>query len=184
MKTITTTHWVTLDGYVDGLGGAMDWIRADDEMRDYEMAVVAGADTLLLGRGTYEDFLGYWPSVAADASADPGQRAYAQRLDVMHKVVVSRTLETASWPESNILRELTAESVDRLKQGTGSLVVYGSVQVVRELVRLRLIDEVHLLVHPLMVGSGTPLFDDRVELERVRVEAFASGVTLGVYRLG
>ena len=77
---------------------------------------------------------------------------------------------------------LTAESVGRLKAGAGSIVVYGSVTVVRELVRLRLVDEVHLLVHPLTVGSGTLLFDTRVELEPIRQQVFASGVTLMVLR--
>lgn len=184
MKTLITTHWVTLDGYVAGPEGALDWIRADDDLMRYEMALVNGADTLLLGRGTYGDFSGYWPTVAADATAEPGQRVYAQRLDRLKKVVASRTLDVASWPESEILRDVTTDSIGKLKQGPGTIIVYGSVQVVRELARLRLADEIHLLVHPLTVGSGTPLFDTRVDLERVRVEPFVSGVTLAVYRLG
>ena len=57
MKTIVTTHWVTLDGYVAGPGGSMDWIRADSDMERYELALVNESDTLLLGRGTYEDFV-------------------------------------------------------------------------------------------------------------------------------
>lgn len=184
MKTLVTTHWVTLDGYVAGPGDSMDWIRADDDLRDYELALVNGADTLLLGRGTYGDFLGYWPAVARDPSAEPSQRAYAQRLDQLHKLVASRTLTEGTWPTSAVISDLTAESVAQLKAGVGSIVVYGSVTVVRELVRLRLVDEVHLLVHPLTVGSGTLLFDTRVELEPIRQQVFASGVTLMVFGLG
>jgi dihydrofolate reductase len=184
MKKLITTHWVSLDGYVDGPGGSMDWLRVDEEMMAYEQAMVADADTLMLGRGTYGDFAGYWPGVARNEAADPNERRYAQRLDRMRKVVVSRTLQSAAWPETDVLGELTAESVGRLKAGEGTIVVYGSVKVVRELVRLRMVDEVHLLVHPLTVGSGTLLFDMRVELELVRVQPFASGATLGVYRLG
>lgn len=182
MKKLVTTHWVTLDGYVAGPGDAMDWIRADDDMMAYEQALVGGADTLLLGRGTYGDFAGYWPNVARDPSAAPGQRNYAQRLDQMHKVMASRTLTAGAWPQTEVIGELTAASIGRLKAGTGSIVVYGSVTVVRELVRLRLVDEVHLLVHPLTVGSGTLLFDTRVELEPIRQQPFASGVTLMVLR--
>jgi dihydrofolate reductase len=183
MKTIVTTHWVTLDGFVSGPGDSMDWIRADEDLMNYEMALVKSADTLLLGRGTYEDFAGYWPAVARDSAADPSQRSYAQRLDQMQKVVVSRSLTKPAWPESKVMRQLSTTGVGELTSGDGTIVVYGSVQVVRELARLRLIDEIHLLVHPLAVGSGTPLFDTRVELELRRSQAFASGVMMSVYGL-
>jgi dihydrofolate reductase len=183
MKTIVTTHWVSLDGYVAGPDGSMDWIRADSDMERYELDLVGGADTLLLGRGTYEDFAAYWPLVARDGSAEAGQRRYAQRLDEMQKVAVSRTLSAPAWPQTELMGELSAESVGRLKAGDGAIVVYGSVQVVSQLVQLRLVDEIHLLVHPLTLGSGTRLFDQRVELERVRLQPFSTGVALMVYRL-
>src|SRR5688500_7944664 len=105
MKKLITTHWVSLDGYVDGPSGSMDWLRVDEEMMAYEQAMVADADTLMLGRGTYGDFAGYWPGVARDDAAVPEQRRYAQRLDQMLKVMVSRSLQSAAWPETEVLGE-------------------------------------------------------------------------------
>jgi dihydrofolate reductase len=186
MRKLIYTAWTTLDGYIAGPAGEMDWIRGDEEMSAYEIGVVSDADTLMLGRQTYLDFAGYWPAAAKDPSKPQWERTYGARVDGLHKVVVSRTLKEAPWQEATILNELTAEKVAALKGGTGkNIVMYGSASVVQQLAAMGLVDEFHLLVHPLVLGGGRLLFeniDGRVELERAAAEPFKSGVVKLVYR--
>ncbi len=186
MKKLIYTAWVTADGYVAGPAGEMDWILGDAQMSEYEIGVVSDADTLMLGRQTYLDFAGYWPATARNTQAPKWEQTYGRKVDALHKVVVSRTLKEARWGEASIIPELTREAVESLKAGSGkNIVMYGSVAVLQQLAGMELVDEFHLLVHPVLVGGGRRLFehiDNRLELERATVDAFASGVTLTVYR--
>lgn len=186
MRKLIYSAWITLDGYVDGPNGEMDWIRGDEEMSRYETGLVSDADTLMLGRQTYLDFAGYWPATAKNPDAPAWEQAYGQKVDQLHKVVVSRTLKDTIWKEASILAELSTDAVADLKAGPGkNIVMYGSVGVLQQLAKMGLVDEYHLLVHPLLVGGGRRLFeriDERVDLERVEVAPFPSGATLMVYR--
>ncbi len=187
MRKLIYTAWTTLDGYIAGPEGEMDWIRGDDEMSAYEIGVVSDADTLMLGRQTYLDFAGYWPAAAKDPSKPAWERAYGAKVDALRKIVVSRTLKETPWQDATILRELTADKVMALKNGgTGkNIVMYGSAGVVQQLAGMGLVDEFHLLTHPLVLGGGRLLFeniDKRIELERAAAEPFKSGVVKLVYK--
>jgi len=96
MRKIITTTWVTLDGYIAGPNGEMDWIGEiyDEAMGAYESELVSEADTLLLGRVTYQSFAGSWPHVPDSPSASEGEKAYARTLNATRKTVFSRTLES------------------------------------------------------------------------------------------
>lgn len=184
MRKLIYSAWITLDGYVDGPKGEMDWIRGDGQMSQYEIGLVSDADTLMLGRQTYLDFAGYWPAVARNPDAPEWEQTYARKIDQLHKLVVSRSLEDTIWKQASILSDLSA--VSTLKAGTGkNIVMYGSVGVLQQLTRLGLVDEYHLLVHPVLMGGGRRLFegiDQRLDLERVEVTPFPGGATLTVYR--
>lgn len=193
MRRIVTTMWITMDGLVDGDGGAeINWLRGDSQLMRYEISLVEGADTLLLGRKTFNDFASYWPRMArgtvpeADRLPMPEvlQRAYGRRLDAMDKVVVSASGNAADWQHSRAMRSLDQHDVLALKQETGGdIVVYGSLSLVNELAGQGLIDEYQLLVHPIYLGKGTPLFSSgAVGLRLVAVEPFESGVVLMTYR--
>jgi dihydrofolate reductase len=187
MGKLIYTAWTTLDGFIAGPEGEMDWIRGDEEMSAYEIGVVSDADTLMLGRQTYLDFAGYWPATAKDPSKPAWERTYGAKVDALHKIVVSRTLNETPWQDATILRELTVEKVTALKSaGTGgNIVMYGSAGVLQQLAGLGLVDEFHVLVHPVVLGDGRLLFeniDKRLELERVAAEPFKSGVVKLVYR--
>ena len=188
MRKIITTTWVTLDGYIAGLNGEMDWIGEiyDDAMGKYESDLVSQADTLLLGRVTYESFAGSWPHVPDNPSASEGEKEYARKLNAMRKIVFSRTLEKAEWNNSRLMKEVNAEEIANMKQEQGrDMVIYGSASIVQTLTNLGLIDEYQLLVHPVVLGSGKLLFKDikdRVNLKLLQAKTFPSGVVALYYR--
>ena len=188
MRRIITTTWVTLDGFIAGPHGEMDWVGEiyDDAMGAYEYELVNAADTLLLGRVTYESFAGSWPHVPDNADTSEGEKAYARRLNAMRKVVFSRTLERAEWSNSTLMNEVTPEAIEDLKREPGGdMLIYGSASLVQALTSLGLIDEYQVLVHPVVLGGGKPLFGalmDQVKLKLVGTKTHPSGVVLLTYQ--
>ena len=173
-----------VDGLVAGPNDEMDWLSVDDEMLAYEIDLVTDAGTLLLGRSTYGDFASSWPAVAKDTAADENQRTYAQRVDAMDKVVVSRSGNTADWNNTQLLTDLDLDTITVLQSQPGEdIVVYGSLSLVNALDGLGMIDEYHLLIHPLLLHNGKPLLHgvDSRHLELASADAFHSGVILAKY---
>src|SRR5881396_3041386 len=117
MRNIITTTWVSLDGYIAGPNGEMDWVAEnyDDAMATYENEIVSQADTLLLGRVTYQSFAGAWPHVPDNPAASKGEKEYARKLDRMRKIVFSRTLETVEWNNSTLLHEISPDDIVAVK---------------------------------------------------------------------
>lgn len=185
MRRIIVSMWTTLDGYVADPQDEMPWLALDERMMDYEISLVNDAEALLLGRVTHSDFAGAWPKTARDESVDPATRAYAQRVDEMPKIVVSRSGATAAWANSSLVESLDKDSVTALKRGgDGDLVVYGSLSVIAALRAIDMIDEYHLLLHPTTIGEGKALFPADQAPARLRlrsVEQFPSGVALMRY---
>jgi dihydrofolate reductase len=184
MRKIITTTWISLDGFIAGPDNAMDWVMVDQDMGQYEDEIVSAADTLLLGRVTYESFAGSWPHVPDNPDVSEGERDYARKLNAMRKVVFSKTLTSADWNNSTLLREIAPAEIEKMKQEPGrDMLVYGSASIVGELTNHGLIDEYQLLVHPVILGAGKPLFQDIAEkqdLELVKTKPFSSGV-MGLY---
>lgn len=185
MRRIIVSMWTTLDNFVAGPNDEMDWLRVDGEMMAYEQSFIDDADILMLGRSTFGDFAGYWPKAARDPKAEPAERAYAQRVDDMKKIAVSASGKVAEWRNAEVLSKVDNDEIERLKRGSGGdIVIYGSLSVIDALLRLNLVDEFHLLVHPIVLGKGKPLFDKArpVALELLSAEPFKSGVVLMKYR--
>jgi dihydrofolate reductase len=188
MRNIITTTWVTLDGYIAGPKGEMDWVAEnyDDAMAAYENEIVSQADTLLLGRVTYQSFAGSWPHVPDNPSASEGEKAYARQLNAMRKLVFSRTLESVEWNNTTLRKEVIPEEIKQLKQEPGrDLLIYGSASIIQTLTNHGLIDEYQVLVHPLIVGGGKPLFQHiqhQVKLKLVNTKTHPSGVVVLSYQ--
>ncbi|MEV4121998.1 dihydrofolate reductase family protein [Micromonospora sp. NPDC049645] len=186
MRKIVVSMWATLDGFVAGPNDEMDWLLPDEQLQKYEQDLVDNASALLLGRVTHRDFAGHWPRVAQDPDQPDEVRGYAQRLDALEKFVVSASGDTATWGDSRRLSQVDPDEIADIKAGAGGdVVVYGSLTLIRSLADLRLIDELHLLVHPLFLRQGKALFgggQPPARLELVSVEPFASGVVLLKYR--
>ncbi len=187
MRKVIVSMWVTLDGFIAGPNNEMDWIGAvyDDAMGKYEDDVVSAADMLLLGRLTYESFAGSWPKVPDNPSVSEGEKAYARKLNAMRKIVFSRTLDKAEWNNSTLVREIVPQEIAKMKQAPGKdMVIYGSASIVQAFTNLGLIDEYQILVHPVILGSGKPLFKNitkPVNLKLLRAEHRKSGVAVLYY---
>ncbi|GAB3685666.1 dihydrofolate reductase family protein [Angustibacter aerolatus] len=188
MRRIVTTHWVSLDGFISGPDDDMSFVGRtfDERMGEYQGQIIEGRDVLLLGRRTYDSFAGAWPQRAVADDTAPEERAYAQRLGAMRKVVVSSTLTDPEWEHTEVWPELTRERVDALKaEDGGDVLVYGSGRLVSALTDLGAVDEYQTLLQPVVLGGGTRQLggvDGRTDLELVRAETFPSGVVLLVHR--
>jgi dihydrofolate reductase len=186
MRKVIVTMWVTLDGFIAGPNDDMSWIIVDDAMGAYEDAMVSAADTLILGRVTYQSFAGAWPHVPDNPAASEGEKEYARKVNSLHKIVFSKTLETVEWNNSTLLHEINPDDIVALKNEVGKdIVIYGSASIVQALTTLGLIDEYQLLVHPVVLGGGKRLFkegSDRTALRLVETKTFDSGVVLLTYQ--
>ena len=191
---LTTMTQVTVDGVMQGNGGASDEDRRGGFERggwalpnfDSETAALVGqvyqrAAAFLFGRRTYEIFAGSWGVVD-----DPNMNPVAQALNTRPKYVASTTLTDPRWADTTVLSGDVAAAVGELKaKPGGELQVVGSLSLVRWLLDNDLVDEITLLTYPVVVGQGTRLFPDSgpdLALELVESRATASGVTIQVYR--
>ena len=186
MKKLVVSNWISLDGYISDPNGALDWILGDGRLAQYETELMQQVDTTLFGRRTYEQLSAYWSAVANNPQAMDWEKPYAEMINAAHHVVVSHSLGDANWGRSTIWRDLDTMTVETLKGGSGkSILMFGSASIVQQLTRLGLIDEYHLLVHPVLLGSGTRLFDamdPRKMLKRIDVEPFESGIIKMVFQ--
>ena len=177
MRKIVASFFISLDGVVER-PDQWHFPYFNDEMGEVVGAGMASSDTMLLGRTTYEEFAAYWPQQPSDVPP-------ADHMNRVQKVVVSTTLERADWQNTTIIRGNLAEELGQLKNRPGKdIATVGSGTLVRSLLREGLLDELRLLVHPIVVGSGKKLFDGdtgKVPLKLVESKTFATGVLSLVY---
>jgi dihydrofolate reductase len=189
VRKIIVSMRVTLDGFIAGLHGELDWMEEffDEALANYESKLQKTVDTTLFGRETYQGFESYWPKVALDPASPRGLAEYAQQLNAMRKIVFSKTLSRAEWNNSVLVREIDPEEITKMKQEPGrDMLIYGSASIVQALTNLGLIDRYQLLVFPIVLGSGKPLFQDilhKVKFSLVSSTTHPSGVVVLTYEL-
>jgi dihydrofolate reductase len=153
MRRILAQEMVTVDGYFAGPNGELDWFVWDDVLRDLSIGMLNNVDTILFGRVTYEMMAAYWPTTAND---DP---AITKAMNSLPKIVFSRSLQRADWNNTRLVPEVVPAEITRMKQQPGKdMIIYGSGSLVSSLARYGLIDEYRLIVNPVVIGAGKPLF--------------------------
>jgi dihydrofolate reductase len=178
MRKLVVFNNVTLDGYFTGAGGDFSWAHAGGDDPEYQAFVAenaSGGGQLLFGRITYELMAGYWPTPDAMRS----NPTVAEGMNRMPKVVFSRTLDTASWSNTKLVKGDVASEVRRMKNESGpGMAILGSGSIVAQLAPEGLIDEYQLVVNPVALGSGRTMFDGirgRLNLELTGSRTFRNG---------
>jgi dihydrofolate reductase len=177
MRKLIAAINMTLDGYCDHTAAT-----ADDEILHHYSELLRSADTLIYGRITYQLMESYWPAIVKKPTGDAPTDEFAVLIDNISKIVYSRTLKDVDWKNTQLKKEIIKEEVVDLKRHAGQSILVGSPSLIVTFMQLGIIDEYQLCVHPIILGSGLPLFkyiNDKITLKLLMTKTFASGaVTL------
>lgn len=173
MRKLIAAINMTLDGFCDHTV-----IIADEELHQHYTDMLNNADTLIYGRITYQLMESFWPTLVKSPTGNKAMDEFAVAIDNIHKIVFSHTLKNVEWESAKLAeRDLEAEVLE-LKQQSGKDIFVGSPSLIVALTQLGLIDEYQLCVHPVIVGSGLPLFksiNDKTVLKLLKTKSFSSG---------
>jgi len=171
---------ISLDGFFEGLNRELDWHNVDDEFHEFADRQLGTVDTLLFGRVTYQMMANYWPVAII---SDP---VIASKMNGLPKLVFSRTLKTVEWNNSRLSKGELVEEVSNLKKQPGKdIALLGSATLLSALMEANLVDEHRIMIVPIILGSGNPLFkkmERRHRLQLLRTTAYKSGNVLLVYK--
>ena len=186
MRKVIAATFVSLDGFMVGPNEDISWVTEtmNEEIRQEEIVgQQRTTDTILLGRVTYQLLAQYWPNVATDENLS------ADHMNTKTKLVFSTTLSNAPWGKyknARVVKDNIAEAIHQLKHEAGlDLLIVGSATLVQSLTNLGLVDEYRLLVFPVLLGSGKPLFQNitrRHALKLVKTKAYQNGVVVLHYQ--
>ena len=179
-KVISFMH-VSLDGFVAGPNGEMDWIKVNEEIFDYVGKRISETDTALYGRVTYQMMENYWPGAGEKPNASKHDIEHSKWYNKVHKVVLSQTMQGANLAHTTMISDNLADRINEIKQQPGSeIALFGSPTATHALMQLDLIDGYWLFVNPIILGQGIPLFagiKDKVRLKLLTTRQFTCGVT-------
>ena len=180
-KVISFMH-ISLDGFVAGPTGEMNWIKADQEIFDYVGKRISKGDTALYGRVTYQMMESYWPTAADKPTATKHDIEHSKWYSKVHKVVLSKTMENTGLTNTTIISDNLPDRINKIKQQAGEdILLFGSPTATHSLIQQNLIDGYRLFVNPIILGQGIPLFvdiKDKIKLKLLpTTRQFACGVT-------
>jgi dihydrofolate reductase len=182
MRKIFAFIMTTLDGYYEGPNQEFDFWVVDEESNGFAVEQLDEVDTLLFGRVTYEGMAAYWPSPAAEED-DP---RIAARMNGLSKIVVSRTLDSADWANTRLIKDDVTDELTKLKQQPGKdIAILGSSDLTVSLLQMGLVDEVRIMVNPVVLGAGKSVFrsaDERISLKLLKSRRCDSGNVLLYYQ--
>jgi len=173
----------SLDGFVAGLNGEMDWINLDNEMFDFVATMTDQADTALYGRVTYEMMQSYWPKAGEQPNASKHDKEHSAWYNKVSKVVLSKTISEKGLDNTIVISDQLSDNINKLKQsrngGRKNILIFGSPGASQSLLNQGLIDEFWLFVNPIILGQGMPLFKNitgTTKLKFVESKTFPCGV--------
>ncbi|SDD07845.1 dihydrofolate reductase family protein [Pedobacter soli] len=180
MRKIISFMHISLDGFVAGPNGEMNWITVDEELFDHVGKRISGTDTALYGRVTYQMMEGYWPTAADSPDASKHDLEHSAWYKKAHKLVISETLQQADLTDTTIISNNFATRINEIKQQEGTeILLFGSPTATHSLIQQNLIDGYWLFVNPVILGQGIPLFKDikdRIKLNLLATQQFSNGV--------
>ena len=172
---------ISLDGFVAGPNGEMDWIKVDEEIFDYVGKRISEGDTALYGRVTYQMMESYWPAAGDKPNATKHEIEHSKWYGKVHKVVLSETIKDTDLTNTKIISDNLSDNINKIKQQAGKdILVFGSATATHSLIQLNLIDGYWLFVNPIILGRGIPLFadiKDKIKLKLLTTRQFTCGVT-------
>ena len=184
MRKIISFMHISLDGFVAGPNGEMDWIKVDEEIFDHVGKRISEGDTALCGRVTYKMMENYWPTAADKPAASRHDIEHSKWYSKIHKVVLSKTMRDAEPANTTIISDNLSEGITAIKQspdgGSEDILLFGSPTATHSLIKLNLIDRYWLFVNPVILGRGIPLFadiKDKIKLKLLTTRQFTCGVT-------
>lgn len=182
MRTLKLQVQMSVDGYIAGPNGEMDWLvwNWDNKLKGYVNELTESVDTILLGRKMTEGFISYWTDVMS--KPDDPWYAFAKKMIETPKFVFTKTLNKSEWVNTEIATGDLAKEINELKSQNGkNIIVYGGSSFDSSLIREGLIDEYHLFVNPAAIGNGMTIFKDLNKIQKftlVRSIAFDCGIVL------
>lgn len=178
-KLISFMH-ISLDGFVAGPNGELNWVKVDQEIFDHVGKRVSEGDTAMYGRVTYQMMESYWPDAGDKPNATRHDIAHSKWYRNIHKIVLSRTMHDVQLHDTTILSDHLSERIREITQQPGpDILLFGSPTATHALIQQDLIDGYWLFLNPIILGSGIPLFVDikeKVKLSLVNAHQFSNGV--------
>lgn len=183
MRKLKLQVQLSLDGYIAGPNGEMDWMtwNMDDQLSQYINTLTDTSDTILLGRKMTDGFVSYWENIVHH-QPESAEFSFAKKMVDTPKVVFTKTMEKSEWNNTSLAKGNLVEEVNALKQKEGKdMVVYGGADFLTHLIEDHLIDEYHLFINPTALGTGMSIFSGRTHLKLVKTLPFACGIVVLVY---
>lgn len=184
MRNLVLFLHLSFDGFSAAEDGGLSWIPYNEALQKYADKVVATVGAPVYGRVTYEMMKGYWPTMLTDESASEHDRAHAEWLEGVEKIVVSTTLPDQEWNNTRVIRENVVEELKKLKEEPGKdLVIFGSIALANSLIESGVIDEFQFTVSPVLLGKGKTFLrniQEKTPLQLLSSETLESGV-LGLH---
>ncbi len=180
MRRLVFFMHTSLDGFVAGPKGELDWININEEIFDFVATMTDKADTALYGRVTYEMMQSYWPTAGQKPNASKHDKEHSEWYSKVSKVVLSKTMSEKGLKNTTVISDQLADNIDRIKNLDGkNILIFGSPTASHSLLSLGLVDEFWVFVNPVLVGQGIPLFKgvtETIPLTLLETKTFSCGV--------